>query len=251
MTDRLAELATICFKSACQLEKSVDKKLYEIVIDNYRFAENELFLELSVRFQLLARHKIKSYCKSYRETKMYAEDIAQNAIADILSKYKNHVFEVSFNAWSYTILKNKIFDSIRDILKREGKQKVVTVKEVRKKQVKQGKTISTEQKLFDSIKEIFADKFGKLLGSLGNANKSETEAVDKSYNIEDCVVIALKKLEIKCQHFFYYKLIGYSNEKIVEIMDLKSLSNLYATSNRCRNKFVDNLYIEGLNEELY
>lgn len=65
-------------------------------------AEKELMEHLSVSFRAFAQHRL------YNEHD--AEEIVQEVLAVIWSKYREMVFEQSFQAWAYRILKNKLMD---------------------------------------------------------------------------------------------------------------------------------------------
>ena len=68
-------------------------------------AENQLFDYLRARFSLLARRKLVD-----RED---AEEIVQEALGTIFEKYRQVDFEVSFAAWAYKVLENKILGLYR------------------------------------------------------------------------------------------------------------------------------------------
>jgi RNA polymerase sigma-70 factor (ECF subfamily) len=80
--------------------------LYEKARTGDKSAENELFRTLSVRFRAFTGQRIGDYDD--------CNDIVQNAILTISKEYKEMDFTVSFSAWAYKVLKNrmlKYFDS--------------------------------------------------------------------------------------------------------------------------------------------
>ncbi len=78
-------------------------------------AENEIFQFLFPRFKRFAKRKIQEDNE--------AEDIAQEACLTILKKYKSEQFSVSFQAWSYGVLKMKIGNYLQ---KSNVRKKVMT-----------------------------------------------------------------------------------------------------------------------------
>lgn len=68
-------------------------------------AEDKLFKYLTVSFRLFTQQRIGN--------DQDAEEIVQDAIMTILQKYKGITFEVSFAAWAYRVLNNKILDYIK------------------------------------------------------------------------------------------------------------------------------------------
>jgi RNA polymerase sigma factor (sigma-70 family) len=62
-------------------------------------AEDKIFRHLRVRFTLLAKRRIGG---------VDAEDIAHEACLTVLEKYKTLTGSVDFEAWAYTVLRNKI-----------------------------------------------------------------------------------------------------------------------------------------------
>lgn len=68
-------------------------------------SEEELFRNLSARFGYIVRQKIRSIEDG--------KEILQNALASILANYRETDFTVSFAAWAYRILQNKINDYYR------------------------------------------------------------------------------------------------------------------------------------------
>ena len=68
-------------------------------------AEEELFSLLAVRFQLIAHHKIWN--------QKDAEDVVQNALLTVVREYQSTLISVSFAAWAYKVLDNKILSYIK------------------------------------------------------------------------------------------------------------------------------------------
>lgn len=68
-------------------------------------AENVLLRLLHESFLLIVQHRI------WKETDH--EDIVQDTIVTILSKYKSLEIESSFAGWSYRVLNNKILDYVQ------------------------------------------------------------------------------------------------------------------------------------------
>ena len=63
-------------------------------------AEKQIFQILHVRFRLLAKRRVRG--------EESAKDIAQDACATVLEKYKTEEFTISFEAWAYGVLRMKI-----------------------------------------------------------------------------------------------------------------------------------------------
>lgn len=68
-------------------------------------AEQELFQFLAARFRVVVRQYVRG--------EEDAKDIAQEACMTVLQKYKAESFTVSFDAWAYGILRNKIKRSLQ------------------------------------------------------------------------------------------------------------------------------------------
>lgn len=80
-------------------------------------AESELFEALSKRFSYLARKRIWE--------KEDAQEIAQEALMRVFSKYKEMEHHDNYTAWAYTILKNIVLNFYRKKSFRESKLKDV------------------------------------------------------------------------------------------------------------------------------
>jgi RNA polymerase sigma factor (sigma-70 family) len=76
------------------------KNLLLRALQGDKLAEKELFSYLTVRFVALAKRRLRS--------KDDAEDVAQEACATVLSKYKVDLSIVNFEAWAYGVLRMKI-----------------------------------------------------------------------------------------------------------------------------------------------
>jgi DNA-directed RNA polymerase specialized sigma24 family protein len=83
-----------------QQAKSILGSLLKRALAGDQGAEAELFQTLSLRFTAIAKRRIRE--------KEAAEDIAQDACATILHKYKSESFTVSFAAWAFGVLWMKI-----------------------------------------------------------------------------------------------------------------------------------------------
>jgi RNA polymerase sigma-70 factor (ECF subfamily) len=68
-------------------------------------AEKELLEHLTVSFRLFAQHRIWD--------EHDAEEVVQDALVTITSKYRGIEFETSFSAWAYRVLNNKILDFVK------------------------------------------------------------------------------------------------------------------------------------------
>ena len=83
-------------------------------------AEDKLFQYLSERFEQFAKRRIWD--------QENAKEIAQDALMLIAAEYKSISFEISFQAWAYKVLDNKILNYIKK--KRQRGDRVVTVADV-------------------------------------------------------------------------------------------------------------------------
>jgi len=76
-------------------------------------AEKEIFDYLFVRFKYLAKRRVgENDC----------DDLAQEACMTVLEKYKMEKFEISFLAWAFGILKNKIGNYYQTIKRRSDRE---------------------------------------------------------------------------------------------------------------------------------
>jgi RNA polymerase sigma factor (sigma-70 family) len=91
--------------------------LYKNAETGDKGAEDKLFRYLSERFEQFANRRI------WNEEN--AKEIAQEALMLIAVEYKSISFEISFQAWAYKVLDNKILNYIKK--KRQRGDKVVTV----------------------------------------------------------------------------------------------------------------------------
>jgi RNA polymerase sigma-70 factor (ECF subfamily) len=76
--------------------------LYEKARADNKSAEDELFEHLLVSFRLFLQLRIMN--------RQDSEEIVQDALMTISSKYREIEFEKSFAAWAYRVLKNKLLD---------------------------------------------------------------------------------------------------------------------------------------------
>lgn len=68
-------------------------------------AEQDLMRHLSVSFRLFAQHRVWN--------DQDAEEVVQDALVTILSKYRGIEFETSFAGWAYQVLNHKILDYVK------------------------------------------------------------------------------------------------------------------------------------------
>lgn len=80
-------------------------KLFEKVLQGDRAAEKELFESLSVRFRAIVHQRIWD--------KNDSEDVAQEALMTIVTKYREVVIEKNFSAWAAKVLDNRILAYIK------------------------------------------------------------------------------------------------------------------------------------------
>lgn len=80
-------------------------KLYKSAKSGGKKEENELFSNISEIFQLFVRHRVgdDNDC----------QEIVQETLMNIADKYRQIDYTVSFSAWAYSVLKNKIADYYR------------------------------------------------------------------------------------------------------------------------------------------
>ena len=79
--------------------------LHRAACSGDRDAENLLMGHLTVSFRLFAQHRIWHVED--------AEEVVQEALVTILSKYKGLEIETSFAGWAYRVLQNKILDFVK------------------------------------------------------------------------------------------------------------------------------------------
>ncbi len=87
--------------------------LYGIALAGDRSAEDRLFNRLRERFGLFVQQRIGN--------KQDAEEIIQESLMVIAEKYKDIEIEVSFTAWAYRVLENKLLSYYRTKKGRAGK----------------------------------------------------------------------------------------------------------------------------------
>ncbi len=93
---------------------------YNEALSGDKNAENRLFQYLSERFEQFAHHRIWD--------EEDARDVAQEAMALIAREYKSIRIDISFIAWAYKVLDNRILSYIKK--KGQRGDKVVTVEDV-------------------------------------------------------------------------------------------------------------------------
>ena len=119
--------------------------LYKNAESGDKKAEDKLFQYLSERFGLFANRRIWD--------KENAKEIAQDALMLIAGEYKSISFEISFQAWAYKVLDNKILNYIKQ--RRQRGDRVITVADVNEIG---GKDIETDpelrNQLLDCLKKV-------------------------------------------------------------------------------------------------
>jgi RNA polymerase sigma factor (sigma-70 family) len=74
--------------------------LYEKALHGGRVQEDQLFQTLTVRFRIIARHRVRN--------NEDAEDVVQETMAVICREFRNTAFHTSFAAWAYEVLRHRI-----------------------------------------------------------------------------------------------------------------------------------------------
>ncbi len=80
-------------------------ELYKAALEGKPDAEERLYRQLTVSFRLFAQHRIWHKADS--------EEIVQDTLVTIISKYKSLRIDSSFSGWSYKVLNNKILDYVK------------------------------------------------------------------------------------------------------------------------------------------
>ena len=80
-------------------------ELYDIARNGDRDSENQLFKSLTESFRLFTQQRIWN--------EQDAEEIVQDTLVTVAEKYGDIQFEVSFAAWAYRVLENKILNYYR------------------------------------------------------------------------------------------------------------------------------------------
>ncbi|MDH4157235.1 MAG: RNA polymerase sigma factor [candidate division Zixibacteria bacterium] len=80
-------------------------ELYHVARKGDRDSENRLFKSLTESFRLFAQQRIWN--------DQDAEEIVQDTLVTVAEKYGNIQFEISFAAWAYRVLENKILNYYR------------------------------------------------------------------------------------------------------------------------------------------
>jgi RNA polymerase sigma factor (sigma-70 family) len=88
-------------------------KLHDLAREGDHTAEGRLFNSLSESFRLFVQHRIWN--------KQDSEEIIQDALAAIAAKYRGIDFNISFAAWAYKVLENKILHYYRSKRCRESR----------------------------------------------------------------------------------------------------------------------------------
>jgi len=79
--------------------------LYFTARSGDKAAEEQLFAVLAVRFRVLTNHKVWN--------EQDAEDVAQNALAVVAREYRQTDILISFAAWAYKVLDNRILSYLK------------------------------------------------------------------------------------------------------------------------------------------
>lgn len=114
--------------------------------DGDKHAEGHLLEYLSARFRLFAQLKIAN--------RQEAEDVCQDALMTVLSKYRDTNFEVGFVPWAHGILQKKILVHYRSKATRKRK-----MTELAQKYIERDPTDSEallESRLLDCLRKIHA-----------------------------------------------------------------------------------------------
>ncbi len=85
-----------------------------------KMAQEKLFQHLSDSFLIFAQHNTWN--------KSDAEEIVQDTLMTITSKYREIEFEISFSAWAYQVLENKLKSFFRTKTGRANKDKLLSDK---------------------------------------------------------------------------------------------------------------------------
>ncbi len=93
-------------------------ELYQVAVRGEKAVENRLFEVLSARFRLLARHKLRDPHE--------VEEVVQDTMMVIYKEYKEIDFNVSFAAWAYKVLNNRILAHLKKTYRREEKVKQIS-----------------------------------------------------------------------------------------------------------------------------
>jgi DNA-directed RNA polymerase specialized sigma24 family protein len=78
--------------------------LYRLARLGDKAAEQQLMGHLTVSFHLVAQHRLWD--------EQEAEEVVQEALVTILTKYREVEIETSFGGWTYGVLQNKIMECV-------------------------------------------------------------------------------------------------------------------------------------------
>jgi len=134
--------------------------LYKNAQSGDKRAEDKLFQHLSERFEQFANRRIWD--------KENAKEIAQDAIMLIASEYKSISFDISFQAWAYKVLDNKILNYIKQ--RRQRGDKVISVADV-------GEVGTANFKVDPNLRLRLLD----CLKKVGQANRRHARIIDLHY----------------------------------------------------------------------
>jgi RNA polymerase sigma factor (sigma-70 family) len=90
-------------------------ELHKLACTGDKTAQEKLFQHLSDSFLIFAQHKTWN--------KSDAEEIVQETLMTITSKYREIEFEISFSAWAYQVLENKLKSFFRTKAGRANKDR--------------------------------------------------------------------------------------------------------------------------------
>ncbi len=102
--DRTFIVAQAIARQSVGSEDRMDKLLAKVKTGD-QTAEKQIFEILLVRFELLAKRTVRD--------EESAKDIAQDACATVLEKYKTEEFTTGFEAWAHGVLRMKIGNHIQ------------------------------------------------------------------------------------------------------------------------------------------
>jgi RNA polymerase sigma factor (sigma-70 family) len=88
--------------------------LYERARTGDSLAEAEMFKKLADRFWAIAHHRVWD--------KEEAEELVQNALATVISEYRQIEISSSFSAWAHKVLENKFLAYIQTRRRQHGRE---------------------------------------------------------------------------------------------------------------------------------
>lgn len=91
----------------------ITDELYNRACGGDKSAQNELFKKLTDRFWVFAHRRVWN--------KEEAEEIVQNALATVLSEYRETDISANFAAWAHKVIENKFLAYIQTRRRRNGR----------------------------------------------------------------------------------------------------------------------------------